>query len=258
MAHGCQARESQRQDDSASQDTPSKLWLKLDPKVKLRRFGSFTPSKRWLKPGIFTSRGCRWMCIYDIGDAQLYLQFTLSIKDNCNQSHKSIRNGIQLLHQSRSSQRSKSQDLGWQLHWCSDRSIYPSANSPDCLEKSQMSSFDWSPWVNLNRLSEDQTFGCWVEAFLQPFMQHHHAKTARQQSYFTCGVLVLIKLLYMRVEKRLAWSRRHCPCPSPVALLSMQSWPSRYIGSCITVFSNTAQNPGCTTNNTCISAALPS
>lgn len=113
--------------------------------------------------------------------------------------------------------------------------------------------------VNLNRLSgEDQTFGCWVEAFLQPFMQHHHAKTARQQSYCTCGVLVLIKLLYMRVEKRLAWSRRHCPCPSPVALLSMQSWPSRYIGSCSTVFSNTAQNPGCTTNNTCISAALPS
>ena len=95
-------------------------------------------------------------CAYmHISETQLYLQFTLSIKDNCNQSHKSIRNGIQLLHQSRSSQRSKSQDLGWQLHRCSDRSIYPSANSPDCLEKSQMSSFGWSP------SSESQPFVWW-------------------------------------------------------------------------------------------------
>lgn len=31
---------------------PSKLWLKFDPKVKLRRLGitEFRPSKRWLKP----------------------------------------------------------------------------------------------------------------------------------------------------------------------------------------------------------------
>lgn len=263
MAHGCQARESQRQDDSASQDTPSKLWLKLDPKVKLRRFGSFTPSKRWLKPGIFTSRGCRWMCIYNMILARL----------NCIYNSRSP-SKMPVINLTKVSETASNYQCirvapakGQSLKIWDDSSIDALIEAFTQVQTLQTA---WKSHrcqalievlrVNLNRLSgEDQTFGCWVEAFLQPFMQHHHAKTARrQQSYCTCGVLVLIKLLYMRVEKRLAWSRRHCPCPSPVALLSMQSWPSRYIGSCITVFSNTAQNPGCTTNNTCISAALPS
>ena len=87
----------------------------------------------------------------------------------------------------------------WESHRCQALiEVLPS-------ESSESQPFVW--WGSNHSMLGWSTFSAGAM-----FLQHHHAKTARKQSYCTCGILVLIKLLYMS-RKKIGMISKTLPLP---------------------------------------------